>query len=207
MHYFADAAGNVTCYTYDALHRVTSTTYPYGPNASNTPGKYFVYDSATVDGVTMLYPKARLAEAYTATCQTCSKITDEGFEYTVRGQVSDVYESTPDSGGYFHVDETYYANGAADQISDLHGMPTITYGLDGEGRARTISASSGQNPVTSTSYNVASQVTQLPLGSSDSDAFIYDPNTFRSSRSISHLPIRCRRLAHSTQPTTLTGVC
>jgi YD repeat-containing protein len=176
-----DAAGNVTCYAYDALHRATSITYA-GPNAPNTPNKYFLYDSATVNSVPMANAEARLAEAYTATCSTCSKITDLGFSYTARGEVQDVYESTPHSGGYFHVDETYWANGALDQISGLSGLPTLTYSPDGEGRANTVSASSGQNPVSGTSYNVASEATQLNLGSGDNDAFGFDPNTFRMTQ-------------------------
>lgn len=177
-----DAAGNVTCYTYDALHRNASITYPSGPNSANTPSKYFAYDSATVNSVAMANAKAHLAEAYTCTSSCSSKITDEGFSYTARGEVSDVYESTPHSSGYFHVNETYWANGALDQISGLSGLPTVTYGPDGEGRANTVSSSSGQNPVSSTSYNVASEATGLTLGSTDSDAFQFDPNTFRMTQ-------------------------
>ena len=177
-----DAAGNVTCYTYDALHRALSITYPYGTNSGNTLSKYFVYDSATVNSIAMSYAKARLAEAYTCTSTCSSKTTDEGFSYTVRGEVQDVYESTPHSGGYFHVDETYWANGAVEQISSLTGLPTLSYGPDGEGRAKTVSASSGQNPVSGTTYNVASEATALTLGSGDSDAFSFDPNTFRMTQ-------------------------
>jgi YD repeat-containing protein len=44
----ADAAGDVICTVYDALHRTTSRTYPSGPYASVTPQKYFVHDGATV---------------------------------------------------------------------------------------------------------------------------------------------------------------
>ena len=181
-----DNAGNVTCYTYDALHRVTSITYPYGPNSSDTPSKYFVYGPASgsvmVDGVIMANAKGRLAEAYTCVSPCTSKLTDEGFSYTARGEVRDVYESTPHSGGYFHVDETYLANGALEQISGLSGLPTLTYSPDGEGRANTVSASTGQNPVSGTSYNVASEATALNLGSGDSDAFGFDPNTSRMTQ-------------------------
>ncbi|MFZ0293179.1 MAG: RHS repeat-associated core domain-containing protein, partial [Candidatus Sulfotelmatobacter sp.] len=171
-----------TKYTYDALHRKTSVTYPYGPNSSNTPSKYFVYDSATVNSIAMANAKARLAEAYTCVSTCSSKVTDEGFSYTVRGEVQDVYESTPHSGGYFHVDETYWANGALDQVSGLSGLPTLTYAPDGEGRAKTVSASSGQNPVSGTTYNVASKAAQVNLGSGDDDAFSFDPNTFRMTQ-------------------------
>ena len=177
-----DAAGNVTCYAYDALHRPTSIAYPSGPNSANTPGKFLVYDAATVNSVAMANAKARLAEAYTCTSPCSLKITDEGFSYTVRGEIGDVYESTPHSGGYYHVNETYWANGGVQTISSLTGLPTLTYAPDGEGRTKAVSASSGQNPLTSTTYNVASEVTALTLGSGDSDAFTFDPNTFRMTQ-------------------------
>jgi RHS repeat-associated protein len=177
-----DAAGNVTCYAYDQGHRRTSMTYPSGPNAANTPNKYFVFDAATVNGVAMSNARARLAEAYTATCPTCPKITDEGFSYTARGEVSDVYESTPNSGGYFHVSEQFWANGATKQISGLAGLPAFTYAVDGQGRPSSVSAGTGQNPVTSIVYNVASQATQVNFGSGDNDAFQFDSNTLRMTQ-------------------------
>jgi RHS repeat-associated protein len=176
-----DTVGNTICSTYDALHRVTSTTYS-GPYQSVTPNKYFVYDAATVNSTTMTNTKGRLAEAYTATCQTCTKLTDAGFSYTARGEVSDVYESTPHSGGYYHVSASYWANGAVNQLSGISGLPSITYGADGAGRTSTVSAGSGQNPVSGTTYNVASLASQINLGSGDSDAFTYDPNTFRMTQ-------------------------
>jgi len=177
-----DTMGNTTCITYDALHRITSATYPSGPYASATPSKYFVYDSATVNGVTMTNVKARLAEAYTCVSSCTSKLSDEGFSYTARGEASDVYESTPNSGGYYHVTAAYWANGALNQLSNLVGLPTITYNVDGEGRIYSATASSGQNPLTSTTYNVASEPTQVNLGSIDSDSYSYDPNTDRMTQ-------------------------
>src|SRR5262249_29418281 len=80
---------------------------------------------------------------------------------------------------YYHVTSTYWPNGAVNTISNLVGIPTITYGVDGEGRMSTVSASSGQNPVTAVSYNAASQVTGLTYGSSDSDAFTFYSATVR----------------------------
>jgi RHS repeat-associated protein len=176
-----DAAGNTTCYSYDALHRVTSTTYS-GTYASVTPSRNFVYDAAIVNSVTMVNTKSRMAEAYTCFSPCSTKLTDIGFSYTVRGQVSDVYESTPHSGTYYHVNQTYWAHGAIEQLSGLSGLPTITYGLDGEGRIYSASASSGQNPLSSTIYNTSSSPTQVNLGSSDNDSFMYDPNTNRMTQ-------------------------
>jgi RHS repeat-associated protein len=64
------------------------------------------------------------------------------------------------------------------------GIPTITYGADGEGRASTATASTGPNPVTSTAYNLYTSPPQLKvtLGSNDSDVFNFDPNTFRLNK-------------------------
>ena len=174
-----DAAGNVSCYAYDALHRATSITYPSGPNSSNTPSKHFVYDSATVNSVTMVNAKARLAEAYTCVSPCSTKITDEGFSYTVRGEASDVYESTPHSGGYFHSAATYWANGVIQNLTASTGY-TTNYNVDGEGRV--YSAGSGGNQLASTTYNTASQPTIVTFASLDSDSFTYDPNTGRMTQ-------------------------
>jgi len=40
-----DNAGNVSCFGYDALHRLRATTYPSGPNTAGMPMRYFAYDS------------------------------------------------------------------------------------------------------------------------------------------------------------------
>lgn len=319
-----DAAGNVTCLSYDALHRLTSKTYPSGTYASTTAAKYFVYDSATVDLVSMSNAKGRLAEAYTSgpvpiqnsgfeastslpppgwtansatlsydtstpyagsrslktaatalyggavgivqigvvarqytisgyvksdgvcytdiqlmflnsskgyvggvqafggtatswtfvtatgtapagtyftqislqnqttggagVCEfdnisvtTNAWVTDQGFSYTARGQVSDQYLAAPDT-GYFHANYLYYPNGVVQQVSGLPTLPTFTYGLDGEGRVATLSASTGQNPLTATTYNTAGLPTGLTFGSGDTDAYTYDPNTNRMTQ-------------------------
>jgi hypothetical protein len=156
-------------------------TYPSGSYAANTLPKYYVYDSATVNTVAMTNAKGRLAEAYTCTLlPLCfSKPTDKGFSYTVRGEVSDIYESTPHSSGYYHVSAQYWANSSLKQLSGIPSLPTITYAPDGEGRLYTVSASSGQNPVTNTVFNAASLPTSITYGSGDSDSYTYDTNTNR----------------------------
>ena len=177
-----DQVGNTTCLTYDALHRLTSVTYPSGSYASVTSSKFLVYDAATVNSIAMVNAKARMAEAYTCFSPCSTKITDLGFSYTVRGESSDVYESTPHSGGYYHVTAAYWPNGALNQLSNLTGLPTITYNVDGEGRLYSASAASGQNPLTSTTYNPASEPTAVDFGSSDGDSFTYDPNSDRMTQ-------------------------
>ena len=172
-----DAKGNTSCYTYDSLHRVTSITYS-GPYT--TPAKTYVYDSATVNSVVMSNVKGRLAEAYTG--PSSPKTTDLGFSYNARGDLVDVYQSTPHSGGYYHVTASYFPNGALNTIQNLPSLPTITYGLDSEGRPKTVSASTGVNPVSNTIYNTASQVTEVDFGSLDKDTFQYDSNTGRMTQ-------------------------
>ncbi len=177
----SDAAGNVVCYSYDALHRVISMASTSGPYSS-TPSRYFTYDSATVNGTAMANAKDRVAEAYTAACKTCTKVTDLGFSYNALGQTTDVYESTPHSSGYYHLTSAYFPNGAVNTINGLSGLPTITYNVDGEGRIYSASAGSGQNPLTSATYNNASEATQINLGSLDSDAYTYDSSTDRMTQ-------------------------
>lgn len=172
-----DAKGNTTCYTYDAMHRVTSATYS-GPYT--TPTKTFIYDSATVNGVVMANAKGHLAEAYTG--PSGAKITDLGFVYSVRGEPTEIWESTPNSGGYYHPTAAYWANGALQNMW-ISGLPSVSYGVEGEGRPSTVSASSGQNPVTAVTYTNSGttqpigSLTKVTFGSGDSDNFTYDTNT------------------------------
>ena len=328
----ADAVGNVSCYAHDSLHRVTSITYPSGTYASRTPGKYFKYDAATVNGQTVANAKGRLAQAYTSgtmpfqntdfeasstirppgwvatshvtlsydtttpyagsrslkittTAQyagaestrftgvpgktytvsgyaksdgTCSQniqiaflnsagqylsgaqtgggtqttwqfrtatatspantvlvelnvanqavggagvcefdnitasgpISDEGFSYSARGELTDIYQATPNSGGYYTLCVRYWEHGPLRSLNCLPGIPYLKYGndgttLDGEGRPTSVWAQSGQSPVTAVSYVTSGTtqpigaISQVTYGSGDSDSFQYDANTGR----------------------------
>lgn len=184
-----DALGNVTCYAYDAMHRLTQLTYPSGSYASVTPEKHFVYDNSTVNGQNMLNAKGRLAEAYTGT--SGSKITDLGFSYGPTGMVVDVYQKTPNSGGYYRTKATYWANGLVNTLNLYKNdgstalIPTITYAPEGEGRVDTVSASSGQNPVTDTTYNSlfgGPTGVSIGSGSGDGDTLTYDASTGRMTQ-------------------------
>jgi RHS repeat-associated protein len=174
-----DTATNVTCTAFDALHRPTIVTYPSGPNATATPTKTFVYDAATVNSKVMQLAKGRLAEAYTG--PTASKTTDLAFSYDADGRIVDFYESTPHSSGYYDVTASYWATGVLDTLKGV-SLPTLTYGLEGEGRQNTVSASSGVSPVSSTSYNTTGQVTDVTFGSSDPVHFGFDSNTGRMTQ-------------------------
>jgi RHS repeat-associated protein len=186
-----DANGNYTCFNYDALHRVTDV----GNNnqSASNPAKRFRYDNTSgYAGSTkpagILNTLGRLAEAVTdAVVGSDSIVTDEWFSYTPRGEVSDVYELTPHSSPtYYHVSQTYWPNGGPNVLAATNiGLPTITYGAEGEGRPSTVSASTGQNPVTAANYyNLYQSPYQMSVtfGSGDFDVFSYDPNTFRMNK-------------------------
>jgi len=128
----------------------------------------------------MANAKTRLAEAYTCVSPCTTNLTDAGFSYSPRGEINDVYQSTPHSGGYYHVNALYWESGALKQFSGLPSLPTISYAPDAQGRPNTVTASSGQNPVTSTTYSpyAAPQLT-VNLGSGDSDVFTADTSTGR----------------------------
>jgi len=111
--------------------------------------------------------------------------------YSPRGEVTDIYSSTPNSGGYYHVTKSYWPHGALQSLGGLPGVPTIYYGasdasgLDGEGRVTKVTASSGTNPVTAVTYTNSGttqpigSITQVTFGSSDFDNFSYDTGTGR----------------------------
>jgi RHS repeat-associated protein len=170
-----DSNGNTICNTYDGLHRSTSTTFS-GPNA--TANRYFVYDTSAVDGQTMTNAKGRLAEAYTATSSSGTKITDEGFSYTARGELSKFLELTPHSAGFYSVPLTNWANGQTETVGPFLNWAAVSITPDGEGRPLTIS--SGAQNIT---YNPASQPTQLQVSCGSGICYpityTYDPNTLR----------------------------
>jgi RHS repeat-associated protein len=181
-----DAAGNTTCYYYDSLHRLNG-----GGNTSVC--RRFNYDNSVTPpaGVTVANTKTRLIEASTDNCGS-TKFTDEWFSYSARGELSDVYESTPHSGSIpYHTTATYWPTGTLKSLGGIPSVPTIFYGastgagLDGEGRVTEVSASSGTNPVTNVTYSTSSTtnplgaLTGVTFGSADSDSFTYDPNTGR----------------------------
>jgi RHS repeat-associated protein len=180
-----------TCYTYDKLHRLLSKTYP---SNTYTDSKYFVYDSATVNGIVLSNVLGRLAEAYTCppTGSCATKKTDSGFMYTPRGELESSLESTPHSGGYFRVCAAYWPSGLLKSLNCIASLPYVIYGnsdgsgLDGEGRVTNIWAQSGNTPLSGVTYNNTNSttgaigtLTNVTYGSGDSDTFTYDPNTGR----------------------------
>jgi YD repeat-containing protein len=157
-----DANGNVICYQQDGLHRITGITYS-GPNAAATPTKTFVYDGTTFSCVNGANVKGRLAEAYTGA--SSAKITDLAYCYSARGEVTDVYQSTPHSGGYYHTTASYWADGALASLGGPSGVPAFTTTVEGEGRVSGVNASFGPSPVVASStYTLSAKPAYVYLG-------------------------------------------
>ncbi len=179
-----DANTNTTCSTYDVLHRLLSKTYS-GPNSTGV-NKYFVYDAATVGGVVVANAKTRIAEAYTATCQTCGKVTDEGFSYTKRGELANYLESTPNSAGYYSVPMSYWENGVMKSFGPFLNEDSLGFAVDGEGRTLDVhSLVHASTPVSGITYNTASQPTGLNTACNPTCSqisYLYDPNTLRMTQ-------------------------
>jgi len=195
-----DSVGNTTCYTYDLQHRpLSALVTASSPYSSRTPNAYFRYDAATYNGTTnMQNAKGKLAEAYTCSPSSCVSpyLTDEFFSASpvtsgsmAGGVQSQMWQSTPNSGGYFLTSDTYFPNGALGAISASRsgssiGIPNFTFGVDGEGRPNTASDGT-RNLVTGVTYNPASLALTATYGNAstgaanDVDSVSYDPNTFR----------------------------
>jgi RHS repeat-associated protein len=175
-----DANGNTTCIIYDALHRVTQITYPGGPNSSVTPAKFFAYDTP-YSGSTGTNIKGRLVAA--GTCQSNNScagnaVVVEEFGYSTRGELTDVWETTPHSIGTYHTTASYWTNGVLNTLGGVPGQTVWTFGVDGEGRPST-AVQGSTNLVSATSFNAASQPLTVTMGLGDTDTYGYDPKTGR----------------------------
>jgi RHS repeat-associated protein len=186
-----DAAGKCVMYYSDALHRISDVG---NNNQALNHCRRFRYDNSTgYAGSTkpagLVNTLGRLIEATIDLCAGTNDtlLSDEWFSYSPRGELTDVYQSTLHSGGYYHSKASYWANGALNTLSLLNSsgasiIPTQTYSLDGEGRPISVTAASGQSPVTSVSYAPSptstaplGAITNVTFGSQDSDSYQYDP--------------------------------
>jgi RHS repeat-associated protein len=177
-----DPNGNLLCYAYDSLNRVT------GVNANGTTCRHFYYDNSTGYSGTIptgvsapTNPYGRIVEAATDACSSGTLSTDEWFSYDQDGHVTDMWESTPHSGMYYHSVATFAGNGAVATLKFATLTPTVTstYGFDGEGRPSTL-ITYNQTVVAGTTFNAASQPLDIDIGTgTDEDVYAYDPNTGR----------------------------
>jgi YD repeat-containing protein len=178
--------GSYKCYDYDTRGRLTDV------GAANSSGtQYPVCKRLRYDGAANViytaptgYPATniigRIVEAATDDCtfpfSQAHMITDEWFAYDADGRVTDVWETTPNSGGWYHTTAGYAVNGALASISGVPGRNTYTITLDSNGRPD--SSKDGTTTVASNvTYNGAGQPTEIDYQGSDKDTYNYDPNT------------------------------
>jgi hypothetical protein len=126
-----------------------------------------------------------MVEAETDNCadtQNDPTFTDEWFSYNVRGDQTDAWESTPNSGGWYHMANTYATNRSVLTRNGYLGTGTttpfsnsFTYSFDGEGRPSGLTDTTISKALWSgTTYNAASQPNQLQFYSGDSESFTWD---------------------------------
>ena len=195
-----DANTNSICYTYDNQGRVTLIEPGNGASATN-PCRWFVYDTTLSPivypiptGVTVSNIAGHLVEATTNDCFH-TVYTDEWFSYSARGEVTDVWESTPNSGEYYHTTASYFPDGGLQTLGGVPGQSTITYSVDGMGRG--YSALQGSTTlVSSVVYDLSNHQVTATLGLGDKDIYNYDSNTGRMTQ---------YQFSVGATPATLTG--
>lgn len=188
LHTRTDNAGNVTCYHNDQLHRLidvarwANNTWVIG---SCQRLRYDTVSSGVIPapvGYSAANTQGRLIEAETDDCSAWppTPITDEWFSYDARGQMTDMWQKTPNSGGYYHTTAGYAANGAVTSLGLPAAAGSWTYTLDGEGRPFSASNASTVN-VASVTYNPASQPLVISYSSlgKDNDTYTYYDTTGR----------------------------
>jgi RHS repeat-associated protein len=179
-----DAAGKCIVYFYDALHRLTDV----GNNnqTAANPCRRFRYDNSSgYPGSTkpsgLANTLGRLIEAATDTCISQTNdalLTDEWFSYDADARQTDLYQSTPNSAGYYHTTAQYWANGTLNTLSGVPGFNNWTFTPDGEGRPSSATYGS-TNWVTGTSYYPSSANTTVTFGNNDTDVYGFDSTTGR----------------------------
>ena len=176
-----DQAGSRTCLYYDGLHRLYQAGFT-GPVC-----RRFWFDqsySPLPSGITVSNTLGRLEGATTDDCAGTGK-TSEFFSYDNNGRLTDVYQSTPNSGGYYHSTASYYPNGSLASLSPGIGGNQVTlpwtFALDGEGRTYSESNPNGLI-LQSTTYNVDGTISAVTHVSGDSDSFQYNANTGRMTQ-------------------------
>jgi len=186
-----DANGNITCLYRDLLGRLAAVFVASGGQyckAYSFDQPLGSYSQQPPSGATLSNIAGRLVEADTNDCawpRTASDIyTEEWFSYDKDGRVTDMWEKTPHSGGFYHSGGGYFANGLIQNwILNTPPLYSATWGEDPYGRITLLEL--GTQPVvgfhnSQGMYDAAGHIVSVPLGSNtstDQDVYTYDPNT------------------------------
>lgn len=171
-----DNAGAHICLGVDALNRVNHSVIVSGGNWTND--RWYIYGDTPYTppaGITINYGKNRVVEAYVDLKNNGTKDVDEWFSYDANGQMTDMWEYTPNSKVYYHTTVSHYPNGVPNTLSGLPGYSTLTYSpIDGEGRW--YGATLGTTTVVSgVTYDAAGNPKNVNIGSgTDQDQYSYD---------------------------------
>lgn len=177
---------NEKCFNYDSYGRMTDMGENKASDGTAVCTR-FRFDTSTSNNIftapgTISNGVGRVVEAETDDCTATSFpppaghwFSDEWFSYDNLGNVTDVWEATAHSGGYYHSTATYFANGKISSLG-IPGVGTINYTLDGDGKWA--SAKMG-------TLNLISSVTYVPTGvgtvnigsGTDKDVYNYSPST------------------------------
>ena len=119
-------------------------------------------------------PLGRLSGAYPGNYQG-----GEAFGYDAAGNTTDFYETTPNSGGWYHVVNTYAPNGAVWGRRGYLGQGTTTpfsnslgYVINQEGRLDGLWDQTAQKSVWANStYNAAGEPTLVSFYNGDKETF------------------------------------
>ena len=181
--YAGDLVSTVTgisteCITYDAYNRVVQRTFYVGDTVQHC--SYFVFGdtSPTVpsgSGITYLYGNDRVVNAYTSEgCGGRSSLTvDEWFSYDKDGRMTDFWESTPHSGGYWHTIVGYNAQGTVTSFSGIPNYSGFSFPLDAMGRVDGLTYN-GAAETSGAQFNADDKLLSLTIGASDTETFTYD---------------------------------
>lgn len=177
------ASGDQICFVHDGLHRITTSS----ASGTNTC-KRFRYDATTNAFFTPPsgYPTTgtnlvgRMVEAETDNCTafpptSATMLTDEWFAYDADGRMTDMWEVTPHSAGFYHATVSYNPDGTVASIGGIPGYATYTFGLDDQ--RRPVTAAQGSTVlVNGTTYDNASRPLSVLIGTNaaDQDTFTYN---------------------------------
>jgi RHS repeat-associated protein len=185
LYVVAQASNNDKCFDYDSSGRLTDINENLANNSAFVCTR-FRFDSPskgifTAPG-TITNGAGRIVEAETDDCTVYPPtaghwFSDEWFSYDAVGNVTDMWESTPHSGGYYHSSAKYFANGKMSSLT-LPAVGTVNYTVDPDGRWQSMKVGS-LTLVSSVTYG-PNGPTQVNVGmGTDKDVYTYDVATGR----------------------------
>jgi RHS repeat-associated protein len=176
-------SGGYVCKYYDGLHRLTDVGTASSLTAWSWNSRRFRYDAADSAHESNAPPtgyvgnnlSGRLVEAYTDNYAS-QVYTDEWFSYDKDGRVTDMWQKSVSSNGWYHTTVTYNADGVATALTGIPGGFNFTWGVDGESRPNS-SKQGSTTIVNGVTYDGASRPLTVSLGSpgsGNSDTYTYD---------------------------------